>query len=181
LSGHDDGELSEPSEEDRASCDFVWDEGESEVLRQALMEAELTASADGMREFLKQSDNVVALSAEEEVELAKRIEAGRLATKALTQMAEHGESQADSRRSDLMLICRDGEQARHDLMQAHLRLVVSLAKRYTGRGMAFLDLIQIGNLGLMRAAEKFDYTKGYRFSVYATWWIRQVITRTMAA
>jgi hypothetical protein len=77
LSGHDDGELSEPSEEDRASCDFVWDEGESEVLRQALMEAELTASADGMREFLKQSDNVVALSAEEEVELAKRIEAGR--------------------------------------------------------------------------------------------------------
>jgi RNA polymerase primary sigma factor len=81
LSGHDDGELSEPSEEDRASGDFVWDEGESEVLRQALMEAELTASADGMREFLKQSDNVVALSAEEEVELAKRIEAGRLATK----------------------------------------------------------------------------------------------------
>ena len=181
MSGHDDGELSEPSEEDRASGDFVWAEGESEVLRQALMEAELTASAGGMREFLKQSDNVVALSAEEEVGLAKRIEAGRLATKALTQMAEHGEPQADSRRSDLMLICRDGEQARHDLLQAHLRLVVSLAKRYTGRGMALLDLIQIGNLGLRRAAEKFDYTKGYRFSVYATWWIRQVITRTMAA
>src|SRR3981189_281719 len=95
-------------------------------------------------------------------------------------MAEHGESQADSRRSDLMLICRDGEQARHDLLQAHLRLVVSLAKRYTGRGMAFLDLIQIGNLGLMRAAEKFDYTKGYKFSTYATWGIRQAITRAMA-
>lgn len=98
---------------------------------------ELTASADALREFLKQSDNVVALSAEEEVEQAKRIEAGGLATKALTQMAEHGESQADSRRSDLMLISRDGEQARHDLLQAHLRLVVSLAKRYTGRGIAF--------------------------------------------
>jgi RNA polymerase primary sigma factor len=181
LSGHDDDELSEPSEEDKASGDFVWDEEESEALRQALIDAELTASADGMRAFLNRIDNLVPLSAEEEVELAKRIEAGRQAAKALTEMDERGEEPTDPPRSDLMQICRDGDDAKHDLLQAHLRLVVSLSKRYTGRGMAFLDLIQIGNLGLMRAAEKFDYTKGYRFSIYATWWIRQAITRTMAA
>ena len=181
MSGHHDDEFSEPSEEDRASGDFVWEEEESEALRQARKDAELTESADSVRAFLKQIDNVVPLSAEEEVALAKRIEAGRQATKVLTEMVEHGELPTDAQRSDLMRICRDGNHARDDLLKANLRLVVSLAKLYVGRGTAFLDLIQIGNLGLMRAVEKFDYTKGYRFSVYAAWWIRQAITHAMTA
>ena len=181
LSGHDDDELSEPREEDKASGDFVWDEEESEALWQALRDAELTASADGVRAFLKQVDKVVPLSAEEEVELAKRIKAGRQATKVLIEMAERGAEPTDAQRSDLMRICRDGDHARDDLREANLRLVVLLAKRYAGRGMAFLDLIQVGNLGLLRAVERFDYAKGYRFSIYATWWIRQAITRAMAA
>ena len=157
------------------------DDEESEALWQALRDAELTASADGVRAFLKQVDKVVPLSSEEEVELAKRIKAGRQATKVLTEMTERGAEPTDAQRSDLMRICRDGDHARDDLLEANLRLVVSLAKRYAGRGMAFLDLIQVGNMGLMRAAERFDYTKGYRFSIYATWWIRQAITRAMAA
>jgi RNA polymerase primary sigma factor len=181
LSGHDDDELSETSEEDKAFGGFVWDEEESEALWQALMDAELTASADGVGAFLKQVDKVVPLSVEEEVELAKRIKAGRQATKVLTEMSERGAEPTDAQRSDLMRICRDGDRARDDLLEANLCLVVSLAKRYAGRGMAFLDLIQVGNLGLMRAAERFDYAKGYRFSIYATWWIRQAITRAMAA
>ena len=180
LSGHDDDELSEPSEEDKASGDFVWDEQESEPLRQARKDAELTASADSVRAYLKQIDNVAPLSAEEETELAKRIDSGRQATKVLTKMAERGEEPTNAQRSDLMRICREGDRAKNHLLEANLRLVVSLAKRYTGHGMACLDLIQVGNLGLLRAAEKFDYTKGYRFSIYATWWIRQAITHAMA-
>ncbi|TNC27652.1 RNA polymerase sigma factor [Amycolatopsis alkalitolerans] len=160
--------------------DFVWDEEESEALRQARKDAELTASADSVRAYLKQIGKVALLNAEEEVELAKRIEAGLYAAERVRIAEEEGEKLATQMRRDLKWIVRDGERAKNHLLEANLRLVVSLAKRYTGRGMAFLDLIQEGNLGLIRAVEKFDYTKGYKFSTYATWWIRQAITRAMA-
>jgi RNA polymerase primary sigma factor len=176
----DDEEIAEPSEKDKASGDFVWDEEESEALRQARKDAELTASADSVRAYLKQIGKVALLNAEEEVELAKRIEAGLYATQLMSELTEKGEKLPAAQRRDMMWICRDGDRAKNHLLEANLRLVVSLAKRYTGRGMAFLDLIQEGNLGLIRAVEKFDYTKGYKFSTYATWWIRQAITRAMA-
>jgi RNA polymerase primary sigma factor len=176
----EDEEIAEPSEKDKASGDFVWDEEESEALRQARKDAELTASADSVRAYLKQIGKVALLNAEEEVELAKRIEAGLYATQLMAEFAEKGEKLPAAQRRDMMWICRDGDRAKNHLLEANLRLVVSLAKRYTGRGMAFLDLIQEGNLGLIRAVEKFDYTKGYKFSTYATWWIRQAITRAMA-
>ncbi|KMO78281.1 RNA polymerase sigma factor SigA [Mycolicibacterium chlorophenolicum] len=175
-----DDDIAEPSEKDKASGDFVWDEEESEALRQARKDAELTASADSVRAYLKQIGKVALLNAEEEVELAKRIEAGLYATQLMAELAEKGEKLPAAQRRDMMWICRDGDRAKNHLLEANLRLVVSLAKRYTGRGMAFLDLIQEGNLGLIRAVEKFDYTKGYKFSTYATWWIRQAITRAMA-
>ena len=158
----------------------MWDEEESEALRQARKDAELTASADSVRAYLKQIGKVALLNAEEEVELAKRIEAGLYATQLMAEIAEQGREAARQQRRDMQWICRDGDRAKNHLLEANLRLVVSLAKRYTGRGMAFLDLIQEGNLGLIRAVEKFDYTKGYKFSTYATWWIRQAITRAMA-
>ncbi len=176
----DDEEIAEPSEKDKASGDFVWDEEESEALRQARKDAELTASADSVRAYLKQIGKVALLNAEEEVELAKRIEAGLYATQLMAELADKGEKLPAAQRRDMAWICRDGDRAKNHLLEANLRLVVSLAKRYTGRGMAFLDLIQEGNLGLIRAVEKFDYTKGYKFSTYATWWIRQAITRAMA-
>jgi RNA polymerase primary sigma factor len=160
--------------------DFVWDEEESEALRQARKDAELTASADSVRAYLKQIGKVALLNAEEEVELAKRIEAGLYAAERVRVAEDEGEKLPTQLRRDLKWIVRDGERAKNHLLEANLRLVVSLAKRYTGRGMAFLDLIQEGNLGLIRAVEKFDYTKGYKFSTYATWWIRQAITRAMA-
>ncbi|VEG48556.1 RNA polymerase sigma factor [Mycolicibacterium chitae] len=176
----DEDEIAEPSEKDKASGDFVWDEEESEALRQARKDAELTASADSVRAYLKQIGKVALLNAEEEVELAKRIEAGLYATQLMSELVEKGEKLPAAQRRDMQWICRDGDRAKNHLLEANLRLVVSLAKRYTGRGMAFLDLIQEGNLGLIRAVEKFDYTKGYKFSTYATWWIRQAITRAMA-
>ncbi|MGO9384880.1 MAG: RNA polymerase sigma factor [Mycobacterium sp.] len=176
----DEEEIAEPTEKDKASGDFVWDEDESEALRQARKDAELTASADSVRAYLKQIGKVALLNAEEEVELAKRIEAGLYATQLMTELTERGDKLPAAQRRDMMWICRDGDRAKNHLLEANLRLVVSLAKRYTGRGMAFLDLIQEGNLGLIRAVEKFDYTKGYKFSTYATWWIRQAITRAMA-
>jgi RNA polymerase primary sigma factor len=176
----EDEEASEPSDKDKASGDFVWDEEESEALRQARKDAELTASADSVRAYLKQIGKVALLNAEEEVELAKRIEAGLYATQKVGELADQGVKLPVQQRRDMQWICRDGERAKNHLLEANLRLVVSLAKRYTGRGMAFLDLIQEGNLGLIRAVEKFDYTKGYKFSTYATWWIRQAITRAMA-
>ncbi|WP_225443064.1 RNA polymerase sigma factor [Lolliginicoccus lacisalsi] len=166
-----------PTETD---SDFVWDEEESEALRQARKDAELTASADSVRAYLKQIGKVALLNAEEEVELAKRIEAGLFAAEKLRRSAEAGERVSPQARQNLSWVLRDGNRAKNHLLEANLRLVVSLAKRYTGRGMAFLDLIQEGNLGLIRAVEKFDYTKGYKFSTYATWWIRQAITRAMA-
>ncbi|OYD69739.1 RNA polymerase RpoD-like sigma 70 subunit [Rhodococcus sp. OK302] len=170
----------EPTDKDKASGDFVWDEEESEALRQARKDAELTASADSVRAYLKQIGKVALLNAEEEVELAKRIEAGLYAVQIMADLADKGEKLPAAQRRDMSWICRDGNRAKNHLLEANLRLVVSLAKRYTGRGMAFLDLIQEGNLGLIRAVEKFDYTKGYKFSTYATWWIRQAITRAMA-
>ena len=174
--------------EEETTEDFTWDEEdeESEALRQARKDAELTASADSVRAYLKQIGKVALLNAEEEVDLAKRIEAGLYAAERVRRMEDarlagkKGEQVSPQLRRDLLWIVRDGERAKNHLLEANLRLVVSLAKRYTGRGMAFLDLIQEGNLGLIRAVEKFDYTKGYKFSTYATWWIRQAITRAMA-
>ena len=134
------------------------------------------ATADPVKDYLKQIGKVALLNAEQEVELAKRIEAGLFAEEMLAEA-----SKLDKKtRLDLEWIATDGRRAKNHLLEANLRLVVSLAKRYTGRGMLFLDLIQEGNLGLIRAVEKFDYTKGYKFSTYATWWIRQAITRAMA-
>ena len=176
-------ETDAPSPEEVAAegGDFEWeDEEESEALRQARKDAELTASADSVRAYLKQIGKVALLNAEEEVDLAKRIEAGLYGAERLRQAEEEGQKLSPQMRRDLNWIVRDGERAKNHLLEANLRLVVSLAKRYTGRGMAFLDLIQEGNLGLIRAVEKFDYTKGYKFSTYATWWIRQAITRAMA-
>ncbi|HLU74606.1 MAG TPA: RNA polymerase sigma factor [Nonomuraea sp.] len=135
------------------------------------------ATADPVKDYLKQIGKVPLLNAEQEVELAKRIEAGLFAEE---QLASDGDSLPVDVRAELEWIAEDGRRAKNHLLEANLRLVVSLAKRYTGRGMLFLDLIQEGNLGLIRAVEKFDYTKGYKFSTYATWWIRQAITRAMA-
>src|SRR5215471_6357643 len=132
------------------------------------------ATADPVKDYLKQIGKVPLLNAEQEVELAKRIEAGLFAEE---KLAEGGRVLTTDARIDLEWIAEDGTRAKNHLLEANLRLVVSLAKRYTGRGMLFLDLIQEGNLGLIRAVEKFDYTKGYKFSTYATWWIRQAITR----
>jgi RNA polymerase primary sigma factor len=174
-------EEKDPKEPSKDSNEFVWDEEESEALRQARKDAELTASADSVRAYLKQIGKVALLNAEEEVELAKRIEAGLYAAERVRKAEEESSEKLNPQlRRDLRWIVRDGERAKNHLLEANLRLVVSLAKRYTGRGMAFLDLIQEGNLGLIRAVEKFDYTKGYKFSTYATWWIRQAITRAMA-
>ena len=134
------------------------------------------ATADPVKDYLKQIGKVALLNAEQEVDLAKRIEAGLFAEEKIAA----GGIKDRKLRKDLEWISEDGQRAKNHLLEANLRLVVSLAKRYTGRGMLFLDLIQEGNLGLIRAVEKFDYTKGYKFSTYATWWIRQAITRAMA-
>ncbi|MBN9152742.1 MAG: RNA polymerase sigma factor [Microbacterium sp.] len=136
------------------------------------------ATADPVKDYLKQIGKVPLLNAAEEVELAMRIEAGLFAEEKLSHMS--AAEKATQLGLDLQWVARDGQRAKSHLLGANLRLVVSLAKRYTGRGMQFLDLIQEGNLGLIRAVEKFDYTKGFKFSTYATWWIRQAITRAMA-
>ena len=135
------------------------------------------ATADPVKDYLKQIGKVSLLNAAQEVDLARRIEAGLYAEYKLKNRADEMTSKE---RRELHFLAQDGQQAKNHLLEANLRLVVSLAKRYTGRGMQFLDLIQEGNLGLIRAVEKFDYTKGYKFSTYATWWIRQAITRAMA-
>ena len=133
-------------------------------------------SADLVRVYLNGIGRTALLNAEDEVELSQRIEAGLYAQ----HLLESDEQFTPSKKRDLKAVAKDGRAARAHLLEANLRLVVSLAKRYTGRGMPLLDLIQEGNLGLIRAVEKFDYTKGYKFSTYATWWIRQAITRGMA-
>jgi RNA polymerase sigma factor (sigma-70 family) len=137
-------------------------------------------SADLVRAYLNGIGRTKLLTAEQEVELARRIEAGLFAEECRTEGSYAGHSLDARLGADLDAVAAEGRAAKTHLLEANLRLVVSIAKRYTGRGMAFLDLIQEGNLGLIRAVEKFDYTKGYKFSTYATWWIRQAITRAMA-
>ncbi len=158
--------------EEEPEAEELLDEDDEPV--QQIMAA--GATADPVKDYLKQIGKVPLLNAEQEVELAKRIEAGLFSDEKLNS----GEKLAAKLRKELEWIAEDGRRAKNHLLEANLRLVVSLAKRYTGRGMLFLDLIQEGNLGLIRAVEKFDYTKGYKFSTYATWWIRQAITRAMA-
>ncbi|MEU6245288.1 RNA polymerase sigma factor [Streptomyces sp. NPDC047024] len=181
----DDGELLEDEvvEETKSgdepegteAAGFVLsDEDEDDAPAQQVAAA--GATADPVKDYLKQIGKVPLLNAEQEVELAKRIEAGLFAEDKLA----NSDKLAPKLKRELEIIAEDGRRAKNHLLEANLRLVVSLAKRYTGRGMLFLDLIQEGNLGLIRAVEKFDYTKGYKFSTYATWWIRQAITRAMA-
>jgi RNA polymerase primary sigma factor len=154
---------------------FVYGDDDDDL--PAAQVASAGATADPVKDYLKQIGKVPLLNAEQEVELAKRIEAGLFAEE---KLAAGAGGLAPDARDDMGWIAEDGRRAKNHLLEANLRLVVSLAKRYTGRGMLFLDLIQEGNLGLIRAVEKFDYTKGYKFSTYATWWIRQAITRAMA-
>jgi RNA polymerase primary sigma factor len=158
-----------------AEEEFVYGDDDDDL--PAAQVASAGATADPVKDYLKQIGKVPLLNAEQEVELAKRIEAGLFAEE---KLAEGMDGLEVSARLDMEWIAEDGRRAKNHLLEANLRLVVSLAKRYTGRGMLFLDLIQEGNLGLIRAVEKFDYTKGYKFSTYATWWIRQAITRAMA-
>jgi RNA polymerase primary sigma factor len=163
-------------EEDEKSGFGLRDDDEEDAPVQQVVTA--GATADPVKDYLKQIGKVALLNAEQEVELAKRIEAGLFAEERVSGMSKSEKFSKPGRELDW--IARDGRKAKNHLLEANLRLVVSLAKRYTGRGMLFLDLIQEGNLGLIRAVEKFDYTKGYKFSTYATWWIRQAITRAMA-
>ena len=162
-------------EDESESAGFVIrDDDEDDAPAQQVVTA--GATADPVKDYLKQIGKVALLNAEKEVELAKRIEAGLFAEEKLNS----GDKIDMKLKRELWWISQDGKNAKNHLLEANLRLVVSLAKRYTGRGMLFLDLIQEGNLGLIRAVEKFDYTKGFKFSTYATWWIRQAITRAMA-
>ena len=164
-----------PAVEEREDAGFVIrDDDEDDAPVQQVVTA--GATADPVKDYLKQIGKVALLNAEQEVELAKRIEAGLFSEEKLNS----GDKIDMKLKRELWWIAQDGKKAKNHLLEANLRLVVSLAKRYTGRGMLFLDLIQEGNLGLIRAVEKFDYTKGYKFSTYATWWIRQAITRAMA-
>ncbi len=172
----------EPAEEAKLEGELTEDQGfvlseadDADEPEQQVMAA--GATADPVKDYLKQIGKVALLNAEQEVELAKRIEAGLFADEKVND-DRHKVKAAQI--DDYEWIAEDGRRAKNHLLEANLRLVVSLAKRYTGRGMLFLDLIQEGNLGLIRAVEKFDYTKGYKFSTYATWWIRQAITRAMA-
>jgi RNA polymerase primary sigma factor len=157
--------------EDQVDLDVVEDDDEDEKETRS----EGGISTDLVRAYLKEIGKTPLLTAAEEVELSQRIEAGLFAKHKLAQP-----KLSAALRRDLEWLIRDGERAKQHLLEANLRLVVSIAKRYLGRGMLFLDLIQEGNLGLIRAVEKFDYTKGFKFSTYATWWIRQAITRAMA-
>ncbi|GHI86963.1 RNA polymerase sigma factor [Streptomyces xanthophaeus] len=165
---------SDDEEEGGENKGFVISDDEDDAPAQQVVVA--GATADPVKDYLKQIGKVPLLNAEQEVELAKRIEAGLFAEDKLA----NSDKLAPKLKRELEIIAEDGRRAKNHLLEANLRLVVSLAKRYTGRGMLFLDLIQEGNLGLIRAVEKFDYTKGYKFSTYATWWIRQAITRAMA-
>ncbi|MCA1707726.1 MAG: RNA polymerase sigma factor [Actinobacteria bacterium] len=170
----------QPGDHGEQSGDVDGHEQEPEARRRGYNEAEFVVSVDPVRAYLRQIGKVALIHAEEEVELAKRIEAGLYAAERVRKAEDTGEKLSPQLRRNLRWIVRDGGRAKNHLLEANLRLVVSVAKRYTGRGMPFLDLIQEGNLGLMRAVEKFDYAKGYKFSTYATWWIRQAIARAVA-
>ncbi|MHB1234495.1 MAG: RNA polymerase sigma factor, partial [Microbacteriaceae bacterium] len=166
------GEVDEKLPTDALVLSLIDDDDEVPVYSSAIT----GATADPVKDYLKQIGKVALLNAAEEVELAMRIEAGLFAEDKLATTPKLTPEEA----RELRWVAKDGQRAKSHLLGANLRLVVSLAKRYTGRGMQFLDLIQEGNLGLIRAVEKFDYTKGFKFSTYATWWIRQAITRAMA-
>ena len=169
------GEETEVDEnESQGAGSVIGDDDVDDALAQQVVTA--GATNDPVKDYLLHIGRVALLNAEQEVELAKRIEAGLFAEEKLNAGAKMGMKL----KKELRWISDDGKNAKNHLLEANLRLVVSLAKRYTGRGMLFLDLIQEGNLGLIRAVEKFDYTKGFKFSTYATWWIRQAITRGMA-
>jgi RNA polymerase primary sigma factor len=173
----DDDDKAKPAEDlpqGALVLSLVDDEDEVPVYSSAIT----GATADPVKDYLKQIGKVALLNAAEEVELAMRIEAGLFAEDKMSDMTDAERRSSLGR--ELLWVAKDGQRAKSHLLGANLRLVVSLAKRYTGRGMQFLDLIQEGNLGLIRAVEKFDYTKGFKFSTYATWWIRQAITRAMA-
>jgi RNA polymerase primary sigma factor len=174
VTGDEPKKDAEPAAEEESEAFVISDVDDTDEPVQTVTVA--GATADPVKDYLKQIGKVPLLNAEQEVELAKRIEAGLFAEEKLNS----GIKLSTTARGDLEWIAEDGRRAKNHLLEANLRLVVSLAKRYTGRGMLFLDLIQEGNLGLIRAVEKFDYTKGYKFSTYATWWIRQAITRAMA-
>jgi RNA polymerase primary sigma factor len=173
--GRDDGGL-----DDGGLDDGGLDDEDAEMPPPARHAGESAGSADPVRAYLRRIGRVPLLNAEQEVDLAKRIEGGLYASERLRQSGKDGERLTTSMRRDLDWVSRDGARARDELLEANLRLVVSIAKRYTGNGMAFLDLIEEGNLGLIRAVEKFDYVRGFKFSTYATWWIRQAISRAMA-
>ena len=174
LVAHAEGRAVGEAGEVRAAPEEIFVFGDDDL--PAAQVAVAGATADPVQDYLKQIGKVPQLNAGQEAELARRIKAGLSAEDKLAD----GNRLNDDQRLDLERIAEDGTRAKNHLLEANLRLVVSLAKRYTGRGMLFLDLIQEGNLGLIRAVEKFDYTKGYKFSTYATWWIRQAITRAMA-
>jgi RNA polymerase primary sigma factor len=169
------GEATQKQKGTREDEAFVYGDDDEDL--PAAQVAVAGATSDPVKDYLKQIGKVPLLNAGQEVELAKRIEAGLFAEE---KLGEDRSSLRTDARVDLAWVADDGRRAKNHLLEANLRLVVSLAKRYAGRGMLFLDLIQEGNLGLIRAVEKFDYSKGYKFSTYATWWIRQAITRAMA-
>ncbi|MFP5352591.1 MAG: RNA polymerase sigma factor RpoD [Actinomycetota bacterium] len=173
----EDEAIAEEEEEEEEAETPAPDADEDRVRARREVDMALKAPTnDPVRMYLKEIGRVPLLTAQEEVSLAKRIEAGLIAEEKL----ESGAKLSDDERLELRMTRRDGAMAKRHLVEANLRLVVSIAKRYVGRGMAFLDLIQEGNLGLIRAVEKFDYAKGFKFSTYATWWIRQAITRAIA-
>jgi len=170
-----DENLDRGEEQEEEGQEFVVSD-DDDADEPAAQVTQVGATADPVKDYLRQIGRVPLLNAEQEVELAKRIEAGLFAAEKLNS----GDKLAPKLRRELEIIATDGRRAKNHLLEANLRLVVSLARRYTGHGLLFLDLIQEGNLGLIRAVEKFDYTKGYKFSTYATWWIRQGSTRAMA-
>ena len=174
------GDPEEPSDRVEQSGDFDWDEEELEAVRQGRKAVDRTPSTDSVRVYLTQIGKTALLNAEQEVDLAKRIEAGLFAAERVHRAEDATDKLAPELHRDLCWIVRDGERAKNHLLEANLRLVVSVAKRYTGHGVLLLDLIQEGNLGLIRAVEKFDYIKGYKFSTYATWWVRSAISRVVA-
>ncbi|GAA4628680.1 RNA polymerase sigma factor RpoD-like protein [Cellulomonas oligotrophica] len=164
----------EPLELDAPDASFVLAPDEDDAPAAIVVNA--GATADPVKDYLRIIGRVALLNAEQEVDIARRIEAGEFAA----YLIAHDEEHPGTTRRELDLIAADGRRAKAHLIEANLRLVVSIAKKYTGRGMLFMDLIQEGNAGLIRAVEKFDYTKGFKFSTYATWWIRQAVTRGMA-
>jgi RNA polymerase primary sigma factor len=175
----EDETIREEEEEEEEPAEPVVDEDEERVrARREIDQAHRAPTNDPVRMYLKEIGKVALLTAQEEVDLAKRIEAGEDATQRLT--SPDADKLTPPQIDEYRWLERDGQRAKRHLVEANLRLVVSIAKRYVGRGMAFLDLIQEGNLGLIRAVEKFDHTKGFKFSTYATWWIRQAITRAIA-